>query len=112
MTCACPNEVLTFTCTIVGSGVTIWGGSAFQCSTGEIILRHNAFDGETPQFGDCDDIVGESVGVQDNCYTSKLRVPISTEVNNRTVHCLYNSNMTTLIDEARISVITGDLTVS
>ena len=112
MTCACPNEVLIFTCTTVGSGATIWGGSAFQCSTREIILRHNAFDGETPQSGDCNGIVGESVRVQDNCYTSRLRVPVSAGVNNRTVHCLYNSDTTTLIDEAQISVIIGNPTVS
>ena len=112
VTCACPNEVLTFTCTTVGSGATIWSGSAFQCSTGEIILRHNAFAGESPQSGNCEDIVGESVGVQGNCYTSRLHVPVSAEVTNRTVRCLYNSDTTTLIDEVQISVITGNLTVS
>ena len=109
VTCACPNEVLTFICTTVGSGATIWGGSAFQCTTGEIILRHNAFNGDTPQLGDCNDIIGESVGVQDNnCYTSQVRVPISAGLDNKTVHCVYNSNIMTLIDETQISVVTGN----
>jgi hypothetical protein len=51
------------------------------------------------------------VGVQDNCYTSRLHVPINAEVNNRTVRCLYNSDTMTLIREAQISVITGNSTI-
>ena len=110
VTCACPNDVLTFTCTAVSTGATIWGGSAFQCPTREIILRHNAFGGQTPTSGDCNGIIGESVRVQDNnCYISQLRVPINAGLDNKTVHCIYNSDTMTLIGEAQVSVVTGRL---
>ena len=108
--CACPAEVLIFNCTIIGGGATIWGGSAFICTTNEIILRHNTFSTEMPS-GVCNGgaIIGESVEVQNNCYTSRLRVTVSTGLNNKTVYCLHNTDTGTMteISEARISVISG-----
>ena len=91
-TCACPGEVLTYTCTVVGGRATIWEGSAFDCAGDEIILRHSNFD-ETPQLGECNNgaIQGRSVGVNGMCFTSQLNVTVSAELNKKTVVCFLDS---------------------
>ncbi|MGJ8946006.1 hypothetical protein AB9K17_24250, partial [Salmonella enterica subsp. enterica serovar Kentucky] len=40
--CACLGTVLTYTCTAVGTGNTLWEGTAFDCfeNGNGIILRH------------------------------------------------------------------------
>ena len=40
---SCPGDVLTTECTIMGSGITEWQGTAFQYSSSIIILRHTQF---------------------------------------------------------------------
>jgi hypothetical protein len=89
--CACLGEVLTFTCTVVdsGNGATVWGGSAFNCASNEIILLHPSFNRGTS--GECNDraIIGESVSMSDDgtCFTSKLNVTVSIRLSNKTVYC-------------------------
>ena len=43
--CICPGDTLTYECTVVGLGVTVWTGSAFSCpsSNNEIALLHSRF---------------------------------------------------------------------
>lgn len=88
ITCACPNEVLIFNCTVVGGSATVWSGSAFTCAGGEIILLHSDFPSGTS--GECSDaITAYSNGprVESECYTSQLRVNVSSEMNNKTITC-------------------------
>ena len=100
--CACPGEVLTYTCTIAGGEVTIWGGSAFDCEENEIILDHREFNNGTS--GKCNDgaIVGQSVDINGTCYTSQLNVTVSKGLNNKTVNCSSDSVM--YIGESQINV--------
>ena len=104
--CACPGQVLTYNCTVVGGRATLWSGTAFDCSPNEIILRHNEFNDGTS--GECNQgaIIAQSVGVQDNCFTSQLHVTVSGGLHNKTVNCSMINSMAT-VGEAQIRVIQG-----
>ena len=94
--CACPGEVLSYTCTIDSGNTTIWGGSAFDCTTtgNEIKLIHHNFINWTS--GKCNNgaILGEIVNVDGTHFTSQLNVTISSELNNKTVTCSSDSGNT------------------
>ena len=90
---ACPGEVVNYTCTIVDTsnpliGFSVWNGTAFNCpvSSNEISLRHSSFSGAS---GTCTGgaITAESVGVVNNCFTSRLMVTVSDGLNGTTVEC-------------------------
>ena len=104
--CSCPNDVLTYTCTVVGGVATVWSGSAFDCQTGGIVLRHIDF-GSSGTSGSCNNgaIVGQSVEVVDDCYTSQLVITLSSEINNKTIQCQGMS----VAGRATISIIPGTL---
>ena len=92
---ACPGEVVNYTCTVVDTsnppiGSSVWRGTAFNCptSSNEIFLRHSLFN----TSGATDTCTGgaitaESVGVVDNCFTSRLMVTVSPGLNETTVEC-------------------------
>lgn len=87
--CICPGDRLTFTCTVVGDGSTIWRGTSFQCDRQQIALRHSLFTsgGAT---GDCNDgILAQSLTSVDGCFTSQLNITITSDLNNKTVECAY-----------------------
>ena len=44
---------------------------------------------EELRTGDCSDkaLVGQSIGVTDNCYTSQLHVRVAADMNNETINC-------------------------
>ena len=93
---ACPGEVVNYTCTIVDTsgnppiGSSIWRGTAFNCPTSSnaISLAHSSFN-TSGASGSCTGgaITAESVGVVDNCYTSRLMVTASVGLNETTVEC-------------------------
>ena len=67
--------------------ITVWGGTAFNCpDRNEISLRHNQFENA---IGECNDgaIVGYSVENVDNCFTSRLDVRLSADLQGRTITC-------------------------
>ena len=93
---ACPEEVVNYTCTIVDTsgnppiGSSIWRGTAFNCPTSSnaISLVHSSFN-TSGAIDTCTGgaITAESVGVVDNCYTSRLMVTASVGLNETTVEC-------------------------
>lgn len=85
--------MLTYTCTAVGTGNTLWTGTAFDCATNGIILRHERFAQLGGAVGECNNgaIDGQSVGVENNCYTSEIAVTVSATFNNKTIQCIHNS---------------------
>ena len=107
--CVCPGDVLTYTCNVIGGGTTIWGGSAFDCSStsNEIFLRHSQFS--TPgTSGSCNNgaIRARSIGVTDGCYTSELSVTVSSSLNNKTIRCSHDSDMgTRIVDTSMLPTI-------
>ena len=107
---ACPGDVLTYTCTIIGGGSTIWSGSAFDCSSksNEIILRHSQF--ASGMDGNCNGgaITARSLGVvDDTCYSSQLNLTFNLDLNNKTVQCAYSSETIESIGVATLSIATG-----
>ena len=71
----------------MGGVITVWSGTAFNCpDRNEITLRHNQFENA---MGDCNDgaVVGYSVESTDNCFTSRLDVRLSADLQGRSVTC-------------------------
>ena len=93
---ACPGEVVNYTCTVVDTsgnppiGFSVWRGTAFNCPTSSnvISLSHSLFN-TSGASGTCTNgaITAESVGVVDNCYTSRLMVTASSALNETTMEC-------------------------
>ena len=93
--CACPGEVLIYNCTVIDtmSGATIWNGSAFDCASNNVILRHdNSFSEGTSRICSGGAIVGQSLDVNGTCYTSQLNVTVDSTFNNKTVMCSESIN--------------------
>ena len=110
--CACPGDLLTYTCTVVGGTTTLWEGTAFNCpmTTNEIILLHGNFANIGGTSGDCNNraILGRSLRVEDSCYTSQLNVTVSASLNNKTVQCVHISSMgTSTVGVASLNVISA-----
>ena len=102
--------MLTFTCTAVGPGSTLWEGSAFECNeNGDgILLRHERF--ATGVSGTCNNgaIVGRSLEVVDDCYTSQLNVTVSSDLNNKTLVCTNSGNAgVNTIGSTALSIMQG-----
>jgi hypothetical protein len=93
--CVCPGDKLIYRCTVQGSptGATIWTGTAFSgCQRNEILLQHHQFTQPGGPTGTCNNgaIVGQSLGVQGNNYTSQLNVTITPETAGNTITCAYD----------------------
>ena len=90
MTCACPGDSLTYTCTVVGGVATVWRSICYGISA--IALLHAQFGGGSA-VSDCDggSIVGRGVSVVndtgDPCYISELSFNASSDLNGRIVEC-------------------------
>ena len=94
--CICPGDQLTYNCTVQGSlsGATIWSGTDFSgCQQNEILLQHHQYTRPGGSTGTCNNgaIVGQSLGVQGNNYTSQLNVTITPETAGRTITCAYDA---------------------
>ena len=116
--CVCAGHSVTFTCSIVGEGNTIWNGTTFNCPSGnsvsnnQIFLCHSAF--ATMASGMCNDgaIVGEAVSVdlEITRYTSRLNVTVNSDVVGRNISCIYDDTtrtMKSLIGTATIELAAG-----
>ena len=73
-----------------GSGYTIWRGTAFDCRTNEIILRHSHFN---TAAGECNSgsIVGRGVKVVGKSYTSQLSITVNSDMIGKTIQCVYDN---------------------
>ena len=110
--CSCPGEFLVFTCTVVGGGVTLWRGTAFNCpSDNEIILRHSQYVSGGAS-GECNGgaITGQGLqNVVNNHFISQLNITLSAALNGRSVECAYNDGQqTSRIGIFTLTIITGN----
>ena len=111
--CACPGEVLTYTCNVAGGGTTLWGGSAFNCpsTSNEIRLRHSQFSLMQGTTGSCSNeaMRARSIGVEDTtCYISELDVTVSSSFNNRIIRCNHDSGSgERVIGMSTLTVVSG-----
>ena len=92
----------------MGVGTTVWQGSAFDCrnSHNEMSLLHSRFNLPGGTNGTCNDgaIVGQSLRVKNNFYTSQLKVKFSPRLIGKTVECHYdNGTVATSIGSAIIA---------
>lgn len=105
--CACVGQMLTYQCTTQGSSSTIWDGSAFQCISNSIILRHSQYPHGAADVCNNGLITGQSLRVNGDCFTSQLNVTISSELNGRGVRCTSGDRRT--IGTNFIFITTGNL---
>ena len=111
--CVCSGDVLTYECTVVGSGSTVWEGSAFQCSginNNFILLRHSQFSSPEKPRGVCNNgrIVARAIEVVDNNYISQLNVTVSPVTNNKTVKCVHdNPSSATTVGTTTVTIAGG-----
>ena len=68
------------------SGGTIWTGSAFNYDC-EIILLHSRFDTGTSGICNNGAIVGRSLSIEGNSYTSQLNVTVTHDTAGKTIEC-------------------------
>ena len=95
----------------MGGTATRWKGTTFDCplDDSEITLRHSQF-ASNQDVGICNsgDLVGHSVGVVNDCYTSQLNVTVRESFNNKTVQCAFTSSVgTRIIGESIVRVASG-----
>lgn len=94
--CSCVGEITSYECIARGDGFTVWSGSAFMCTSGEITLTHIRF---STGSGSCNDgaIAAQGVAVNGNAYTSQLNVNMSAGLVGRTVTCTLDGSELTQI---------------
>jgi hypothetical protein len=118
--CICPGFNLTFECSILGSGLTVWQGSAFNCasSSHQILLSHSQFEdgiskrcnnGANMIMASSIGIVSASNGIGDQCYISQLHVAVTDAVRNKTIECFHDSGsqQSAIIGNASLIFTTG-----
>lgn len=111
--CVCIGYNTTYRCTAIGNGATRWGGTAFNCphSGNQISLIHERYglpDGTT-KYCNGGAIIGLSMQVDGNHYTSLLLVDVTVELNGTTVKCEYDdlSSRIVFIGQAHIILTAG-----
>ena len=114
--CTCPGYSVTFTCSILGGGNTIWKGSAFDCpstsdsNNNQILLLHSRFGTDQNPSGSCNngDIQGGGVSRVGGCFISELNVTITPGVVGKEIQCVHdNTSAEILIGSDNITVTTG-----
>ena len=90
--------------------ITVWGGTAFDCTgtvLNEILLRHSNFENA---IGECNNgaIRGYSIANVGNCFTSRLDVRLSADLQGQTITCSVDDGISsvTLIDTKMLIVTT------
>ena len=99
-----------YECSVFGPGTTHWEGSVFHSDCGNsIILRHSQFSTQGARAScNNDEIVGHSVGVVDQCFTSQLNVTIESSLDSATVSCIHvRDGQRHNIGDSTIFIITG-----
>ena len=107
---------MTYTCSIVGGGNTIWNGSAFNCpsnsdsNNNQILLRHSGFGTQGSSRGICNDgaIVGVGISSNNNLFVSELNITVSANVVGKEVACYHENNLNEdLIGNETITLTSG-----
>ena len=110
--CICPGHVVTYECTAVGGGTTVWQGSAFSCRSRAISLRHSQFNGSGAIVGVCNDgaIMAREIMSINSSFTSQLKVTISESVIGENIECVHdNVGTITVIGTDTVTINTGTI---
>ena len=123
--CICPDKNLSYECTVLGERgeITVWQGSAFNCTSREISLFHSGYETTEGAYGECGDIVGRSFRVESYVnttddsnstgeyyyYVSQLTIPVSSDTAGKTIECRYDDGTTsTSVGQATITATIGN----
>ena len=101
-----------FECTTIGSGVTVWDGSAIQCEHGTIHLSHTLYNETEKPLRTCNDgdVIAQAIGVDGNSYTSQLNVSVAANslsmFSNKIVKCSqdHSDTETTIIGSVKLNI--------
>ena len=90
--CVCPGDTLTYECTVMGFGATIWTGSALHClnSGNALTLLHTLFlyNGSSRlKYCNKGAIVARMLSVEGNNYTSQLNVTVTPDTAGKIIEC-------------------------
>ena len=93
--CVCPGDILTYECTVMGAGATVWTGIAFNCPwfRNEIVLLHNHFISANRISIICNNgaIVVGGLSIEGNNYTSQLNVTVTPDIAGKMITCLHDN---------------------
>lgn len=104
--------MLVIDCSIMGGGATVWQGAAFECAGSNIItLRHTDFRGLQKS---CNNgvIVAKAIGIVNNTFISQLNIMVSPEMNNTTVECRYDRNLTTIVIKSINIIVLSNMSLN
>ena len=92
----------------------MWKGTVIsgRCSVIEITLFHSDFQVPGAARDMCGNgtVVGYNVGVQSNCYTSRLDIIVNPRLNGSTVEChIDNGSISTIINTSTLFITTSTL---
>ena len=91
----CTCETLTLECNVIGFGSTVLSlqGNSIICD--KITLLHTRYNSGTRSRAVCNngatDLVGWSLGVEDNCFTSQLQIKFNDNFAENLVSCIYDN---------------------
>jgi hypothetical protein len=87
--CVCPGDAVIFTCSILGGAISFWSGTTLNCITNGIItLRHTSDNFQPGAFNYCNgDITSEIVGIEGDCYISRVNFTATAKFNSTSVDC-------------------------
>ena len=107
--CVCEGYNLVYECSITGSGLIVWRGTAFECpsSSNEIVLSQ----GSSGIQEVCNDgaITGRIIRVENNTYVSQLTVSVSAKMIDRNISCFHDGTTQNLIGSSLITLTTGNV---
>ena len=105
--CVCPGQNITYECTVSGGEFTLWNFDN-NCS---VVLNHDHREFEfSIQSRVCSDqarIVGQGIGIENNCFTSQLTVFMSSNFTGNTIGCYVHDERTRLLDTTRLLPSSG-----
>ena len=115
----CPGQEVIYECTICGDGATVWTGSLFDCTSGDITLRHSGFEGGLAT-GECNNgaLIARSTRIitinSTSCFISQLKFSASLDLvieSNSTVECFHvDGKNETIVDTVPVVFTTGNVT--
>jgi hypothetical protein len=87
------GSVLTYECSVVGEGSTVWTGGGFDCpSTNDsIILRHTTEYNTTSRTCNSGSITGRGDLVDRDLFTSLLIIYYTPDLEGTNVTCIYDN---------------------
>ena len=111
--CTCIGYKTTYECTILSGfgGATVWKGNAFDCarSDDEVVLLHSRIDSNEHTRRICNNgsIIGETIQVVGNCYTSRLHVMVSPDLIGEGIECISDNGTMMVVVSSTITETMG-----